>query len=615
MNPTAPNPGQPGWRSWLAACGTIAATYFYFLIFAEFAFLELATAAMAAPDRLRPLMLVLGSGGIFGALFGAARFRSERAPQQLAWTLRACAVGAVVAWFAHGAFLLFLAAALTGVSLGWLTVALASSLQSAAGPTRLGWCVGLGTGLAYALCNVPVIFRAAPSTQTLLAASAAALASFLPRWLSAATQPAVSDAEYSGLPALRWVLVLLALVWLDSAAFYVVQHSTQLRAITWQGDATLWANAGVHLLAAVGAGALLDCQRRGTVSTVAMISLGLAGLILSGVLPGDAVAVWCYTAGVSLYSTVLVEYPARSGRPFLAALVFAVAGWLGSAFGIGMAQDLHRIPVAFVVAAVAVVATALTWRRYTLRLGAIAALVLTALPAVRADQPEPLVTLGREVYIAEGCIHCHSQYIRPRLAADVALWGPARPLAEAKADQPPLFGTRRQGPDLSQVGSRRTPEWNRLHLMHPQAVSPGSRMPSYAHLFTAGDDRGDALVAYLESLGGDAVAERRQQIAAWQPDTRQVLPPDEAGKLFARLCVQCHGPQGQGDGPLAHQLSVRPPNWTTDPWRHPAHDAPLETVVSRIIKFGVPGLPMAGHEYLPDGDVVGLARYVISLHR
>lgn len=615
MNPAASISAAPGWRSWLAACGTIVATYFYFLIFAEFAFLELATAATGAPDRLRPLMLALGGGGIIGAIFGAARFRSERASRQLAWALRACAAGAVAAWFAHGAFLLFVAAALTGVSLGWLTVALASSLRAAAGPARLGWCIGLGTGLAYALCNVPVIFHAAPGTQALLAASAAALASFLPRWLSTATQPVVSDAEYSGLPALRWVLVLLALVWLDSAAFYVVQHSTPLRALTWQGDATLWANAAVHLLAALAAGALLDRQRRGAVSAAAMFALGLAGFILSGVLPGGAAAAWCYTAGVSLYSTVLVEYPARSGRPFLAALVFAVAGWLGSAFGIGMAQDLHRIPVAFVITAVAVVVTALTWRRATLRLGAIAALTVAASPGTRADEPEPLVALGREVYIAEGCIHCHSQYIRPHLEADIALWGPARPLAEAKADQPPLFGTRRQGPDLSQVGSRRTPEWNRLHLMHPQAVSPGSRMPSYAHLFAASDERGEALVAYLASLGADAVAERRERIASWQPDTRRVLPPDESQKLFQRLCVQCHGLEGHGDGPLAPQLSIRPPNWAIDTWRHPAHDAPLETVVSRIIKFGVPGLPMAGHEYLPDGDVAGLARYVMSLHR
>ncbi|MNC91199.1 hypothetical protein D3C83_74080 [compost metagenome] len=54
-----------------------------------------------------------------------------------------------------------------------------------------------------------------------------------------------------------------------------------------------------------------------------------------------------YAAGVSLYSTALVFYPARSGRPGLAALVFAVAGWIGSALGIGMAQHHDRIPVWF----------------------------------------------------------------------------------------------------------------------------------------------------------------------------------------------------------------------------------------------------------------------------
>lgn len=32
------------------------------------------------------------------------------------------------------------------------------------------------------------------------------------------------------------------------------------------------------------------------------------------------------------------------------------------------------------------------------------------------------VALGRQVYISEGCIHCHSQFVRP-VGADVMLWG------------------------------------------------------------------------------------------------------------------------------------------------------------------------------------------------
>ena len=127
-----------------------------------------------------------------------------------------------------------------------------------------------------------------------------------------------------------------------------------------------------------------------------------------------------------------------------------------------------------------------------------AGLLFAALAVTAFAQDSAQVRRGREVYIAEGCIHCHSQYVRPG-TADEERWGPARPLAEMEKQRPPLFGNRRQGPDLQNVGARRSPEWLRQHLKQPRAVMPGSRMPAYGHLFRTGD--GEALVAYLLSLG------------------------------------------------------------------------------------------------------------------
>ena len=49
-------------------------------------------------------------------------------------------------------------------------------------------------------------------------------------------------------------------------------------------------------------------------------------------------------------------------------------------------------------------------------------------------------------------------------------------------------------------GLRRSDEWNRLNLMKPSALVPGSRMPSYRHLFEGEGLRGEALLAYLNSL-------------------------------------------------------------------------------------------------------------------
>src|SRR4051812_34286964 len=115
--------------------------------------------------------------------------------------------------------------------------------------------------------------------------------------------------------------------------------------------------------------------------------------------------------------------------------------------------------------------------------------------APAAAQDRELIRRGREVYISEGCIHCHSQYVRPG-TADEERWGPARPLAESEQQRPPLFGNRRQGPDLQNVGARRTTEWLRQHLIAPRDVTPGSRMPAYAHLFRPDTaNRGEALVA------------------------------------------------------------------------------------------------------------------------
>ena len=140
-------------------------------------------------------------------------------------------------------------------------------------------------------------------------------------------------------------------------------------------------------------------------------------------------------------------------------------------------------------------------------------------------------------------------------------------------------------------------------------------MPAYSHLFAGSGERGIALIAYLASLGADTFTERQTQIARWIPETRDPITAPMARHRFLQLCANCHGEHGHGDGVLAGKLSYPPPDWRQTPWRHVPAGADLETTLIRIIKFGLPGLPMAGHEYLPDRDVVGLARFVQRLHK
>jgi cytochrome c oxidase cbb3-type subunit 2 len=112
---------------------------------------------------------------------------------------------------------------------------------------------------------------------------------------------------------------------------------------------------------------------------------------------------------------------------------------------------------------------------------------------------------GRLIYQREGCWYCHTQQVRSpevgigtiQVKGDI---GPAS-LAGDYAFQKPVYGgTERQGPDLSHVASRpygSVKEWHILHLKDPGLVSPGTLMPSYAHLPEADIE---ALAAYLLTL-------------------------------------------------------------------------------------------------------------------
>lgn len=600
----------------IAAVIAIAAAYFYFLLFAGYALLELVRPVADAERQVRLAASALALGGIAGSVLAARRFRLLRYPRTLGTAYRACGMMAAVALWAPSFPVMLITTALTGLALGWLTVTLGSGLRATVGTTWLGWCAGLGTGIAYAACNLPPVFTATPRAQAIVAALLMIPGALTGPWLVPQEPSVAVTPDYRPRGVATWVMVLLALVWMDSAAFFVVQHTEGLRSATWAGAWRLGANAIVHLSAACFAGWWL--ARRSAVPLIAAAFALLAGACLlldrgamAGRAPGAEVSL-LYAAGVSCYSVVLLHYTARGGRAWVVAMVFAVSGWIGTGLGVGMAQDLHRVPPAFVLAAGFVIAAALVLRgggKKALLALAAGGLVLTAGPRVaRADDA---VALGREVYVAEGCIHCHSQYIRPG-TGDVTEWGPTHPLSEYEAGNPPLYGNRRQGPDLTNVGNRRTPEWNRLHLIAPRTVSPGSRMPSYGYLFAKGDVRGEALVSYLASLGDETWTARAAEIAGWTPTMARPGETADGPALFARLCAGCHGGGGRADGPLAAKLSDPPPDFGRGAWRHP--ECADDVALLRLIKFGVAGTPMAGHEYLSDAELRGLAAYVRSLH-
>ena len=95
----------------------------------------------------------------------------------------------------------------------------------------------------------------------------------------------------------------------------------------------------------------------------------------------------------------------------------------------------------------------------------------------------PLQLEGRDLYIREGCVGCHSQMIRP-FRAETERYGHYSVAGEFIYDRPFLWGSKRTGPDLHRVGGRYSDDWHRVHLINPRDVVPESIMPSYPWLET-----------------------------------------------------------------------------------------------------------------------------------
>lgn len=113
---------------------------------------------------------------------------------------------------------------------------------------------------------------------------------------------------------------------------------------------------------------------------------------------------------------------------------------------------------------------------------------LKDVPAPAALKPYTSEQLrGRTVYMANGCVACHTQQPGSTGAgiADAQRgWGRASVAADYHHDAPPLLGTMRTGPDLFNIGVRQpSADWHLGHLFQPRAYVPGSTMPAYRFLF------------------------------------------------------------------------------------------------------------------------------------
>ena len=193
---------------------------------------------------------------------------------------------------------------------------------------------------------------------------------------------------------------------------------------------------------------------------------------------------------------------------------------------------------------------------------------------------------GKKIYIANGCVACHSQQVRnvdmdkvfgdrPSIAADYAGIG----RTDVWSNTATLMGTERTGPDLINIGKRQPGmAWHLLHLYQPRAVVEQSIMPAYPWLFEIRENVSPEdvevrvpekyrpgkpgrivatkaalqLVAYLQSL-------KQQALPDGSPPTEFLYKKEETGtagnsdpalpdgaQLYTQNCQSCHQANGEG---------------------------------------------------------------------
>lgn len=130
-------------------------------------------------------------------------------------------------------------------------------------------------------------------------------------------------------------------------------------------------------------------------------------------------------------------------------------------------------------------------------------LIKSNVPTITSVKPyTPLELHGRDIYVREGCVNCHTQMVRP-FRSETERYGEYSKAGEFVYDHPFLWGSKRTGPDLHRIGGKYSDSWHYNHMLAPDAVSTGSIMPSYPWLFEQRIDKGvtSAKINALRKIG------------------------------------------------------------------------------------------------------------------
>lgn len=194
---------------------------------------------------------------------------------------------------------------------------------------------------------------------------------------------------------------------------------------------------------------------------------------------------------------------------------------------------------------------------------------------------------GKAIYVANGCVACHTQQVRnvdmdkvwgsrPSIAADFAV----NHRTDVWRNTATLMGTERTGPDLTSIGTRQpSVDWQLLHLYQPRAVVKESVMPAYQWMFQYKEKagKGDKVVnvpdEFMRGRKGKMIARQEAlDLVAYLLSLKQVKLPDgtppkeflykratqsvagtaggamelDGVSLYTANCQACHQENGEG---------------------------------------------------------------------
>ncbi|MDZ4258611.1 MAG: cytochrome-c oxidase, cbb3-type subunit I [Gemmatimonadales bacterium] len=272
---------------------------------------------------------------------------------------------------------------------------------------------------------------------------------------------------------------------------------------------------------------------------------------------------WVRVAGGSLYIVGVIlllwnvimtwrRRPARYEEPVIRAAALAPryvaqadepvpGGMLARFKSLRFHRAWERLPVTFtVLTTLAVVVASLFEILPTF-------LIRSNVPTIASVAPyTPLELYGRDIYIREGCVNCHSQQIRP-LRYETERYGEYSKPGESVYEHPFLWGSRRIGPDLARTGGKYPNLWHVRHFENPQEIAAGSIMPSYGHFTTR--------VIDWEVLAKRVGTMAMLGVPYGQAVTDAIPMAREQAAAIAREIESAGGPSGLADKEMAAMVA------------------------------------------------------------